>query len=211
MRSIRQYILSCGKICVVYTSYLDFYKFFLIFIVDFSIESLPLFFSILCHTYILFPAQYSISSPTPDIQVTELLIKLFPFPLSLCKMPVAHLLWAHHSDVTSSDPERKLHVLVFILNLATHILHPFSSSKVNKNKFRDFLKSLIFLSHESAEMSNSRMFDESWQPVHHCWKERTSHYLCQGDVWLPSALLKKITASLVPGVNNRTHWTYGYL
>lgn len=145
-------------------------------------------------------SQYSISSPTPDIQVTELLIKFLLFPLSRCKMPVAHLLWAHHSDVISSDPESKLHVLVFILNLATHILHPFSSSKVNKNKFQDFLKSLIFLSHESAEMSNSHMFDESWQPVHHRWEERTSHYLCQGDVWLPSDLLKKITAPLLPGV-----------
>jgi len=33
---------------------------------------------------------------------------------------------------------------VNIFNLATPILHPFSSFKVNKNKFQDFLRSLIY-------------------------------------------------------------------
>lgn len=40
--------------------------------------------------------------------------------------------------------QRTRRALAFIFNLAGHILYLFSSLKVNKNKFRDFLRTLVF-------------------------------------------------------------------
>lgn len=144
------------KICFIYTY--TFTHSSLSSLLFFSLESLPLFFFILQNTNISFLTQYPISYPTPHIEVRALLIK-FLFFKSLCDACCP--LSTSPSFRCHKQRSRKRHALAFIFNLVTHILHPFSSFKVNKNKFQDFFKVSLLFSHESAEMSNSHTFDES--------------------------------------------------
>lgn len=109
----------------------------------FSIESLPLFFFTLHHGHTSFLTQYPVSHLTPHTEVGAFLIKSLFFSLRLCEMLLAPQPTSP-SFQRCTQPSRKLYTLAFIFNLATHILHPFSPFKVNKNKFQDFLRSPIY-------------------------------------------------------------------
>lgn len=86
--------------------------------------------------------RYPVSCPLPHVQagVLDQVPPLSSKSLSDARCPLSsHPSLSHHQQRS-----RKLHTLAFIFNLATHIPHPFSSFKVNKNKFQDFLRSLIY-------------------------------------------------------------------